>query len=84
MAVDVNKQLVEELRRISILLALNLTEGQTQQEQIKILDRVGFQPKEIAKILETTPNTVSVALTRIRKGKRGEPTVEAERGHDNE
>ena len=71
MPIDVSEKLVIELQRISVLLALNLTKGQSQREQIEILSRIGFQPKEIAKILDTTTNTVSVALARSRKVRRG-------------
>lgn len=76
MPTDINEQLVIELRRISVLLALNLAKGQSQREQIYILARVGFQPKEIADILDTTANTVSVALSRSRKGRQRDRIVE--------
>lgn len=64
MPATINEQLIAELRRISILLALNLTKGQPQSDQIEVLATVGFKPKEIADILDTTPNTVSVTLSR--------------------
>lgn len=38
-----------------------------QMQQIAILSRAGLQPKEIAEIVNTTPNTVRVALVGIRK-----------------
>ncbi len=49
------------------LTAISLTDGKPLREQIKLLSKSGFQPKEIAEILDTTPNTVSVTLTSIRK-----------------
>ena len=76
MPTDINEQLVIELRRISVLLALNLAKGQSQREQVYLLARVGFQPKEIADILGTTANTVSVALSRSRKGRQRDRIVE--------
>jgi DNA-directed RNA polymerase specialized sigma24 family protein len=41
-----------------------------QTQQIEVLNRVGFTPKEIAEILGTTANTVRVALFSIRKAKK--------------
>lgn len=50
------------------LSALNVVKGmETQKEKIVILSDAGFQPKDIAEILQTTSNTVSVALNAIRK-----------------
>lgn len=50
------------------LSALNVVKGmETQKEQIAALSDAGFQPKQIADILRTTSNTVSVSLTAIRK-----------------
>jgi DNA-binding CsgD family transcriptional regulator len=40
-----------------------------QRDQIAALARVGFTPKETAELLGTTPNTVSVYLSAIRKEK---------------
>jgi transcriptional regulator len=38
-----------------------------QKEQVAVLSDAGFKPKDIADILRTTSNSVSVALTAIRK-----------------
>ncbi len=62
---------LRELRRITKVLTLIATKDQKQKEQIKLLDRVGFQPKEIAELLGTTGNTVNVALHSIRR--KGKP-----------
>ena len=67
MTVDPSEKLVAELKRISILLALNITKDQSQRQQIEFLANVGFQPREIAEILHTTPNTVHVTLSIHRK-----------------
>ena len=64
---DTHNELLEELKRITKILVLIAAEGKTQKEQIAILDRVGFAPKDIAELLGTTRNTVSVALVDIRK-----------------
>lgn len=62
-----NDKVLEELQRITKILASIATEGKNQREQIGILSNIGFQPKEIAKLLGTSRNTVSVTLVDIRK-----------------
>ena len=56
-----DKQFTEILNKLDLLiqlLALNLVSEKKQQNQIMLLSKVGMQPKEIAKLLDTTPNTV--------------------------
>ena len=64
------------LLRIAVrLLSLQLVSGEsprmdrerTQREKIKLLNAVGLQSAEIADIVGTTPNTVSVALSQMKK-----------------
>jgi DNA-directed RNA polymerase specialized sigma24 family protein len=57
---------LDSLLRIQVVSA---TKGLKQGEQIALLDRAGFQPKDIAESLGTTSNTVNVALSKMRKGK---------------
>lgn len=52
------------------LLALLLVQERKQPEQIALLNRAGFRPAEIASLLGTTPNTVSVQLS-IQKRDKG-------------
>ncbi len=52
------------------LIASGMVNGKPQNEQIEILSKAGIKPTEIAKIIGTTPNTVRVALSAIRKAKR--------------
>jgi len=67
------EEISQELRRITKLLVLIATKGmETQKEQIAAVSKLGFQPKEIADMLGTTPGTVSVALVDIRKKPKGE------------
>lgn len=66
----IQANILHELRVIKKLLAHNLLTGDSQTKQIGKLDSIGFKPKEIAGILGTTPNTVNVALNRIRKRKQ--------------
>ena len=54
------------------LLALQLVDGKKQVDQIRLLSKAGLTPKQIAELLETSSNTVSVTLSQIRrKGRRG-------------
>jgi hypothetical protein len=52
------------------LLALLLVQQRKQVEQIGLLSRAGFRPNEIASLLGTTPNTVSVQLSAQKREKR--------------
>lgn len=56
-----------ELRKISRLLTLLVTTDMSQKQKIEVLSSAGLQPKEIAELIGTTPNTVSVRLAEIRK-----------------
>lgn len=64
------KELTDKLKLITKLLSVNLVKDfKTQKEQIIMLSSFGFQPIEIAELLNTTSNTVRVALSRARKKK---------------
>lgn len=65
------EEILQELRRITKLLALTATRDQIQKDRIAVLSSIGFQPKEIANLLGTTAGTVSVTLTTIRKKAKG-------------
>jgi transcriptional regulator len=45
-----------------------------QARKIEVLSNVGLTPTEIASILGTTPNTVSVTLYDLKKKKASVPT----------
>jgi len=76
------KALLEKLdilsRKIDILTkvtAINIQkekflEGKKQKEQIKILHKLGFSSNLIALILGTTPLTVSVTISKMKKEKK--------------
>ena len=55
--------------RIANLLALLLVTGKPQPEQISLLSAAGYAPAEIARLVGTTANTVSVTLSQRRKRK---------------
>lgn len=77
---QINDELVlEKLDRALRLLAIIAVKEMSQTDQIAILDRAGFAPKEIAEIVGTTSNTVRVGLVSIRRaaaqGKRRRPVA---------
>jgi len=53
--------------RLLNLVAAMAVRGLPQMEQIAVLDRAEFAPKEIARVIGTTSNTVRVALVGIRR-----------------
>ncbi len=64
---DIVKVLTAKLDSIIKLMVFGITSGKSQLEKVRLLSAAGFQPKEIAEVLGTTPNTVSVALYNLRK-----------------
>ena len=61
-------EILQELQRISKLLALTVTrELKQQQEKVKLLSDVGFRPIEIANITGIEANQVSAVLSNIKK-----------------
>lgn len=64
---EFEERLTERLDTIIRLLALNVTKGRPVKEKIFMMSQAGFQPKEIAVILGKTPNSVRVALFKVRK-----------------
>ena len=65
-----NSDLQQVIHRLDVLIKLvatGLLVEKKQREQIKMLSNSGLAPKEIAELVGTTPNTVRVELTAIRK-----------------
>lgn len=65
-----DQAILAKLDRIINLMVGVLTEGKSQKENIRVLSKAGFAPKDIGKILETTPNSVRVALFELRRAKK--------------
>lgn len=63
-----NKELSNTLKELAMLLSVYIKRGVSQATLIKELSEAGFQPKRIAELIGTTPNTVRVALNRLKKG----------------
>jgi len=66
------KALTDRLDAIVRFLAYMLPKDMTQRDKIMVLSEIGIQPKVIASMLGTTPNTVSVALSILKKSKSKE------------
>ena len=62
--------LIDKIDNSNKLLALLVIKGEKQAESIGRLSSAGLQPKEIAELLGTTRNTVSVILTKLKKNKK--------------
>ena len=63
-------EVVKKLDVLIRLTAIGLCAEKSQREKIQILDSAGLPPRQIAEILGTTPNSVSVALVGLRKNRR--------------
>ena len=61
------RELTARMDAIIKILALTLPKELTQADKIVLLSDAGFPPKEIAGILGTTPNTVSVTLSKMKR-----------------
>ena len=64
------EKILFEIQRMSKLLALNLTSELKNEEKFVVLNNAGFQPKEIAELLDTSSNFVSKTLSNYRKTKK--------------
>ena len=65
--------------RLVRLVALLLVQERKQSDQIALLGRAGFRSAEIAALLGTTRNTVSVELSNLRKGKKSKKGKKAKK-----
>lgn len=64
------QELLISLGRISDMLALSLVKDcETQKEKILALSSYGYNPADISRMLRTSANTVSNALSRAKKEK---------------
>lgn len=64
------KALEEKMDTLIKLVACGLVADKSQREQIEMLSRIGLPPKEVAGLIGTTSNTVSVILAGLRKTKK--------------
>lgn len=78
---DALKVVISKLDVIIKLMSFAITQGKSQTEKIRLLSAAGFQPKEIAETIGTTPNTVRVTLTNLKKEGR-KSMVQKKRGNE--
>lgn len=71
--------MLQRLDAITRLLAMNLPKEINLTQKVEVLSEMGLQPKDIGPILGTTPNSVSVLLNKIKKGKEKESVQESEK-----
>lgn len=64
------KELIQLQKETVMLLAILVKRGSMQSTTIQEMGAVGFSPKRIAELLETSSNTVNVALHHARKNKK--------------
>lgn len=62
-----NKEIINLLKEIMALISVQVKRGVSQSILTKELSDAGLQPKRIAEIIGTTPNTVRVALYHFKK-----------------
>ena len=64
------QQVTQRLDMLIKLVATGLLAEKNQRQQIELLSKSGMAPKEIAELIGTSPNTVRVTFTAIRKSKK--------------
>ena len=64
------REIADKLDVLIRLTAIGMFEDKTQREKIYLLSMAGLPPKDIADILGTTSNTVSVSLSIMRKERK--------------
>jgi DNA-binding NarL/FixJ family response regulator len=75
-----DEDVVRKLDTLIRLVATAICADRPQKENIGILGKAGLSPREIAEFLDTTPNTVSVALSNMRKEKGAKRRVKPSEG----
>jgi DNA-directed RNA polymerase specialized sigma24 family protein len=72
-------EIVKRLDSLIRLVAAGVCANKSQRDSIEILNAAGLAPKQIAEFLGTSPNTVSVTLSAMkRKAKRPAKVAEIE------
>lgn len=70
MKAENEERVLRKLDQIARLLAISVTRGLDKPEQVLILQQSGFEVREIASALGSSPNAVSVMLYKLRKKPR--------------
>ena len=67
---DNNQKMLETLDKILQVLALQVASDKSMTERARLLKLAGLDNQTIAKVLNTTPNTISVLTANLGKHKR--------------
>ena len=67
---NLNKSILDELKKLNKLMSILVTAGKTPGEKILLLNQVGLTPKEISDILGVTSNLVSVTIYQDKKKRK--------------
>jgi hypothetical protein len=77
---ETNEELMlQKLETLVKLQAFGLTSRfESQKEKILFLNKVGMKPKEIAELIDSTPNAVSVTILKAKKPKKASVATDPE------
>lgn len=64
------EEVARKLDTLIRLTAIGLLGDKTQKEKIELLGTAKLHPNDIAELLGTTPNTVNVTLSGLRKNRK--------------
>ena len=82
MSAETEKQMLQQLSAIRNLLALLVTSAHdTLATRAKALVAAGLSAKEVAPLLDSTPNAVSVAIYTSKKTAKKKTSRKAKKGH---
>lgn len=69
MAKDAPPDLARAMNLVANLIAYQIAGSMTVAQGAPLLDRLGMEPSEIAKVLDSTPNAVSARIGEAKKKK---------------
>jgi DNA-binding NarL/FixJ family response regulator len=75
---DVLNRIESKLDQMLRMAALSMTNNMKQGPAIQLLYAAGLDRRVIAELLNTTPNTVSVTLSKAKTGKKAAPENDEE------
>jgi len=67
---NLNKSILDELKKLNKLMSVLVTNGKTPGEKILLLNQIGLTPKEISETLGVTSNLVSVTIYQDKKKRK--------------
>jgi len=67
-----DEEILANLKILIKLTAINTTKDLSFREKVEVLSSVGISPKEVASILNKTPNHISVTLAELKRSKKNE------------